>query len=109
MKVTFSKGYKMTSTIVVSAGYDTLKNRLGVVCRDGSSYVFEQVPQKVWAQWKRSSSRGQYFNAAIRSGYPSSEAEIAFKVMRNLDESSVIEYTQEDYALPEEAVSDAWF
>jgi hypothetical protein len=109
MKVKFSKGYKMASSSVATAGYDVLKQRLGVVFSSGSGYVYDGVSQNVWASWKKSSSRGKYFSENIRSNYAGTEAEISFSTLRNLDESSVIQYTAEDYMLPEDAVSEAWF
>lgn len=55
------------SSCVRAAGYE--KGYLTVEFEDGSIYTYESVGPSAWSAFKRSSSKGWYFNKQIRNNY----------------------------------------
>ena len=107
-KITFAVGYRMRSSAIQAAGYDVLNKRLGVLFADGNGYVYEGIPKKLWDAFRGAQSFGAFFQHHIREKYPSRAVETAFKTMRHVDGSPVIELTQ-DFQLSDEAGAEAWF
>jgi len=55
------------SSCVQAAGYE--KGYLTVQFEDGSIYTYESVGPSAWSAFKRSTSKGYYFNKNIRNRY----------------------------------------
>jgi hypothetical protein len=58
------------STAFCWLSYDTTKHRLTVRFRKQISYQYSDVPEHVFASLSSATSRGSYFNLAIRNSYP---------------------------------------
>lgn len=64
------------STNLASVGYSTETATLEVEFRSGAIYQYSGVPLEVYEGLMQASSKGQYFNAQIRSaGYPFSRVQ----------------------------------
>lgn len=60
-----------TSTLLVSADYDPYAHALEVRFRNGSSYRYRGVPERVWTDLLEAASAGEYFVANIRNRFAS--------------------------------------
>ena len=60
----------MPSSVIRSFDYDSAAHRLAVTFVSGRRYAYLGVPEGVADHFGRASSRGAYFNAAIRDLYP---------------------------------------
>lgn len=59
----------LTSTALSSARYDTDTEEMEIVFTSGSSYTFNNVPQKVFEDLRDSGSPGQYYHRNIKGRY----------------------------------------
>ena len=51
-------------------GYDAAAETIGVVFRDsGAKYIYEDVPESVWREFRSAESIGQYYNQHIKGEY----------------------------------------
>ena len=58
------------STNVESAEYDTETRALAVTfARDGSTYVYQNVPDTVWAAFQQASSPGRFVATELKGRY----------------------------------------
>lgn len=57
------------SSRVRDARYDTTLHQLHVHFKDGTPWVYREVPQNVWNNFKRSSSPGRFINRVLNE-YP---------------------------------------
>lgn len=57
------------STRVARARYDSGLRQVQVEFDDGTPWVYEEVPQNVWRNFRRSASAGKYINRVL-NGYP---------------------------------------
>ena len=60
---------KVESSNLVSIGYDASKRILEVEFKGGGLYTYSQVPEEVYTDLMRSSSKGKFFAAVIRPVY----------------------------------------
>jgi hypothetical protein len=60
----------MTSTVIQSFKYDSVRNELLVVFRSGRRYVYEDVPEDTYAGLRQAFSKGEFFNEHIRERFP---------------------------------------
>ena len=60
---------KVTSSNIVSIGYDEPTKILEVEFKGGGVYQYEDVPQEVYFSLLNATSVGQYFNSNIRTAY----------------------------------------
>jgi hypothetical protein len=51
------------------ARYDSGLNQIHVIFRDGTPWVYDQVPRNIWRNFRRASSPGKYINRVL-NGYP---------------------------------------
>jgi len=58
------------STLLASAHYDSERQHLTVVFRDGGRYRFLHVPSHCYQQLLAAASKGLYFNRNIRNCFP---------------------------------------
>jgi hypothetical protein len=58
----------VSSSNLVSVGYDTLNSILEIEFNSGSIYQYYNVPQSVYAGLMAASSHGSYFDANIKKG-----------------------------------------
>lgn len=58
-----------TSSRVVKMRYDFGLNQIQVIFRDGTPWVYADVPVSVWNSFRRSTSQGQFINRVLNS-YP---------------------------------------
>lgn len=69
------------STRLVSARYDSGMSQIHVIFRDGTPWVYDQVPQNVWRNFRRSSLRGsspgRFINRVLNS-YPYFEGSFSY-------------------------------
>ena len=59
----------MPSTVIAQFTYTSRKSELVVTFRSGKRYAYEAVPPKVYEDFLRAGSKGQYFNLHIRDHY----------------------------------------
>jgi hypothetical protein len=60
----------MPSTAISHVGYDPTTRRLFVTfLGSGKTYVYVDVPQSEYAEFRAAASKGRYFNARIRERY----------------------------------------
>jgi hypothetical protein len=59
------------SSCISSAGYEA--GYLTVEFETGEVYTYSEVPPQVYGAFKRSTSKGYYFNRAIRNNYSFTE------------------------------------
>lgn len=57
------------SRALTSIGYDPAEQRLEIRFKDGTVYVYRDVPVDVHGQFLAAASKGQYFNKTIRDRY----------------------------------------
>ena len=57
------------SSVIRSVGYDASTSKLEVEFHNGSVYEYRSVPQEVYEALMVAISKGQYFDARIRSSY----------------------------------------
>ena len=62
--------HPVASTNVLSVGYDRQSQTLEVEFQAGSVYQYYGVPEHMYEQFMRASSKGQYLNTYIRDQYP---------------------------------------
>ncbi len=60
----------MPSSVIRAFEYDPAAHRLAVTFVTGRRYAYLGVPQEVVGGFRQASSKGEYFNAAIRDHYP---------------------------------------
>lgn len=59
----------VTSSNIEAIGYSPIDKKLRVDFLNGTSYVYDNVPQNVAQGLQDASSHGQYFNTNIRNAY----------------------------------------
>jgi lysyl-tRNA synthetase class 2 len=59
----------MPSTVIRSNSYDPETSELTITFVTGRRYVYDDVPQDVYAAFKAAFSRGTFFNRHIRDHY----------------------------------------
>jgi len=62
----------VSSSTIVSVGYDQNAETLEIEFKNGSIYQYYNVPQAVYQQFMESSSKGQFHHAHIRNSFPCS-------------------------------------
>ena len=61
--------YSVVSSNIVSAGYDSIVNSLKVNFMNGTSYIFLEVPKKIFLKLIEAVSAGKYFNKNVKGKY----------------------------------------
>ena len=64
------KRTSVDSSSLASISYDETSHTLEVEFRNGSLYAYFDVPDSAYAALLAADSKGQHFNASIRSCYP---------------------------------------
>lgn len=59
----------LTSSAIAQVAYDDRRHLLQVAFRDGSQYLYLDVPPAVYHGLLSAQSQGAYFNKTIRSAY----------------------------------------
>ena len=59
----------MPSSVVAAMKYDVLSSTLRVVYVSGSVYDYKRVPEKIYNQMKKASSKGEFLNKQIKPNY----------------------------------------
>ena len=57
------------SSSIGAVGYDAQNNELQINFKTGGKYIYEKVPEHIYADFMAASSMGRYFWANIRSFY----------------------------------------
>ncbi len=60
----------LSSSNIVSAGYDSDNSILEIEFHSGSIYVYKGVPHSVYNELMNAHSHGSYFDSEIRNVYP---------------------------------------
>ena len=60
----------MPSSVIRAFEYDAAAHQLVVTFVTGKRYAYRDVPEEVVRDLRLASSKGEYFNAAIRDHYP---------------------------------------
>lgn len=60
----------VSSSNIMSAGYDEQSGTLEVEFKDGAVYQYFNVSSSIYDEFKKASSKGQYFNAYIKNALP---------------------------------------
>ena len=60
---------KITSSNLVEAIYDSEVKELSVVFKNGSIYIYNEVPWSTFAQLRLAESQGKFFNTEIKNVY----------------------------------------
>lgn len=61
------------SSYLTAGVYDAAEQSLTITFRDGSSWLYSNVPQGVWEGLKAAGSAGQYFHRQIKPRYAGQE------------------------------------
>jgi hypothetical protein len=64
----------MPSSVIRAFDYDEARNELTVTFTTGRIYVYLLVPPPLVDEFRQASSKGRFFNAAIRDAFPYREA-----------------------------------
>lgn len=59
----------VTSSTINAVGYEESNNILKVNFKNGSTYVYQNVPKTVYQEFLTSESKGKFFNRNIRGQY----------------------------------------
>lgn len=59
----------MPSSVVAAIRYDASSSTLRVVYVSGAVYDYKNVPEKVYNEMKKSSSKGEFLNKEIKPNY----------------------------------------
>ena len=59
----------MPSSVVAAIRYDEKTFKLRVIFQSGSIYDYLKVPEKVYNEMKKASSKGEFLNKAIKPNY----------------------------------------
>ncbi len=59
----------MPSSVVAAIRYDTSSSTLRVVYVSGAVYDYKNVPEKVYNEMKKASSKGEFLNKEIKPNY----------------------------------------
>ena len=62
--------YSVTSSNVASVGYDSATQTLEVEFLSGSVYQYYNVPENMYDQLKKASSKGKFLHTYIKNAYP---------------------------------------
>lgn len=62
--------YTVSSSNISSVGYDPAAETLEVEFVNGSIYQYYNVPENMYEQLMKESSKGRFLNAYIRNSYP---------------------------------------
>ena len=57
------------SSVLHSASYDKVMNRLTVTFKSGRSYDFFDVPPSIWEEFKKAESKGRFFTQNIKGKF----------------------------------------
>ncbi|HWD88606.1 MAG TPA: KTSC domain-containing protein [Mucilaginibacter sp.] len=60
----------MPSTVIETINYNAEEQKLMVSYVSGQTYVYEEVPEKVYKELKASRVKGRYLHFFIRDKYP---------------------------------------
>jgi hypothetical protein len=60
---------RVNSSAIAFVGNDARTQQLFVTFRSGNTYAYERVPKAVYDGLMRSSSKGEFFNRAIKDRY----------------------------------------
>lgn len=60
----------VTSSNIISAGYDPTSETLEIEFKDGSVYQYYNVSEHLYEQFQSASSKGQFFNIYIKNAVP---------------------------------------
>ena len=59
----------MPSSVVAAMKYDVPSSTLRVIYVSGSVYDYKKVPEKVYNEMKKASSKGEFLNKEIKPNY----------------------------------------
>lgn len=59
----------MPSSVVAAVRYDEKSSKLRVIFQSGSIYDYLKVPEKIYNEMKRASSKGEFLNKEIKPNY----------------------------------------
>lgn len=59
----------MPSSVVAAIRYDEKSSKLRVIFQSGSIYDYLKVPEKIYNEMKRASSKGEFLNKEIKPNY----------------------------------------
>ncbi len=57
------------STSVVEIGYDDQAEEVWVTFDKSGTYIYSQVPQVVWDEFRSASSKGNFVNTVLKPAY----------------------------------------
>ncbi len=63
----------VSSSTILSVGYDAASETLEVEFKSGGVYQYYNVPEPIHQQFMESSSKGQFHHTYIKNGYPCSK------------------------------------
>ncbi|HEX6171497.1 MAG TPA: KTSC domain-containing protein [Chitinophagaceae bacterium] len=59
----------MPSSVVAAIRYDEKTSRLRVIFQSGSIYDYLNIPEKIYDEMKKASSKGEFLNKKIKPNY----------------------------------------
>ena len=60
----------ISSSNIISAGYDAASETLEIEFKDGAIYQYYNVGEHLYQQFVAAASKGQFFNAYIKNAVP---------------------------------------
>ena len=59
----------MPSSVVAALKYDAKESKLRVIYTSGNIYDYKEVPEKVYDEMRKASSKGEFLNKQIKPNY----------------------------------------
>ena len=59
----------MPSSVVAAMKYDAKASKLRVIYTSGNIYDYKEVPEKIYNEMRKASSKGEFLNKQIKPNY----------------------------------------
>ena len=59
----------MPSSVIAAMKYDAKAYKLRVIYKSGNIYDYKEVPEKVYNEMRKASSKGEFLNKQIKPNY----------------------------------------
>jgi len=89
--------------------YDSGLNQIHVIFRDGTPWVYDQVPRNVWRNFRRAPSPGRYINRVLNS-FPYFEGSFSYSghLDTSDDEETPTGFIEHEQTINTQSESERW-